>query len=126
MSIQELQLVRLKNEFPTAAVIPLADGSAAINLPEMPLPPGKWTSNTTSVYFVIPLGYPMARPDCFWTEWTLRLAGGGMPKGTGGQVPPFSQEQLLWFSWHLSSWNPNRDDLLTYVNTIKDRLNRAE
>jgi Prokaryotic E2 family E len=126
MSVQETHLTRLRSEFPAVAVTRLVDGSAAVKIPELRLPTGKWTSDKTSVYFVIPVGYPMARPDCFWTEWSLRLAGGGMPKNTGGQVPPFSQEQLLWFSWHLSSWNPNRDDLVTYINTIKTRLDRAE
>lgn len=126
MSVQESHLARLRKVFPAAEVTSLPDGSAAVKVPGIQLPLGRWNMNSTSVYFLVPVGYPMARPDCFWTEWPLRLAGGGMPKNTGSQVPPFSREQMLWFSWHLSSWNPNRDDLLTYVNTIRDRFNRAE
>lgn len=69
-------------------------------------------------------GYPQARPDCFWADGGLRLASGGMPINSAIQVIPDFPElgQLIWFSWHLTSWDPNRDNLVTYLHAIRRRL----
>lgn len=122
MSIFEQQFEVLKQWYPTAAFQVRPDGR--LIQVEMDVPPG-WNKDRVKVTFIAPNGYPQARPDCFWTDNDLRLAGGGQPanasanhNGHGGP------EQLLWFSYHASAWNPNKDSLLTYVNIIKQRLNQ--
>jgi hypothetical protein len=41
-------------------------------------------------------------------------------------VIPETAESGLWFSWHLQGWNPNRDTLSSWMNTIADRLRRLQ
>jgi hypothetical protein len=43
---------------------------------------------------------------------------------------PGAGQQGLWFSWHIvdqnMNWNPNRDDLETYVGVIAERFRRLQ
>lgn len=82
---------------------------------------------TTAVRLIVPLGYPMARPDCFWADASLRLAGGGMPQNSAPTPVPETAEPALWFSWHLTQpWDPARDNLLTWLAVIVGRLGLAK
>lgn len=99
----------------------LPDGSHLITVPSIDLPTG-WSKNQVSVKFIAPVGYPLARPDCFWTDADLKLANGAQPQNTGPNAIPHVSTPHLWFSWHVSSWNPNNDNLLTYLYVIKRRL----
>jgi len=79
----------------------------------------------------VPVGYPGPYPDSFWVTSGLRLAGGAMPRNI--QEPydiPETGERDLWFSWHIveqqMNWNPNRDDLETFVAVIAERFRRLE
>ena len=88
------------------------------------LPPG-WNKSQTRIWVVVPVGYPVAKPDCFWTEQDLRLQTGSMPNNTGNTHLPHHNEPLLWFSWHATKWNPNKDTLLTYLRLVEARLRDA-
>lgn len=125
MTLQEKQLERLRREFPQARLEPRPDGSYVVVVPNVPLPAG-WSKNATTVIFHAPVGYPAAKPDCFWADADLRLAAGTPPKNTGFQPPPSGGEPKLWFSWHTETWNPNRDSLVSYLKAIEDRLKRPE
>lgn len=120
MTPTEKQFNDLKEVYKNAARDVQADGSAAIVVPNVQLPAG-WTPNITTVRFIVPVGYPASRPDCFWTD-QLRLAGGAVPKNTGANEMPGGPAGLLWFSWHVATWSPNHDTLLTYFNVIKKRF----
>jgi hypothetical protein len=126
MSVLDDQLERLRVEFPTAKLTPQSNGSTLITITNFPLRQGLWNKPSTTIYFIAPVGYPIARPDCFWTEPDLRMASGAPPQNTGQQTPPFDSQPKLWFSWHPSSWSANRDNLLTYTRLIKERLKRTE
>lgn len=117
----EQQFELVKNQVSTAELKRLPDGSFLVSIPEFALPDG-WSKPSVHLKFVAPVGYPLARPDCFWTDADLRLASRNMPQNTGATPIPHVGGQHLWFSWHLSSWNPNSDSLLTYLNVIKRRL----
>ena len=99
----------------------LVDGSHLITVGGVKLPSG-WSKSETSVKFLAPVGYPFSKPDCFWTEPDLRLANGNLPMNTGSNPIPHVGPGNLWFSWHVASWNPNCDNLLTYWYVIKRRL----
>ena len=103
------------------------DGSALITVPNVALrPTGGWNVERTNVMFLAPVGYPQSRPDCFWTDAGVRLASGALPKNSGLQNPPHVPEPRLWFSWHVSHWDPSKDNFLTYLNVIKRRLREPE
>lgn len=97
------------------------DGSCLVTVPNVLLPAG-WTPNTTTVRFIVPVGYPTARPDCFWADANLRLDGGRMPQNSGQSPLPNGPNPLLWFSWHLQKWDPNTDSLATYLRVIENRF----
>jgi hypothetical protein len=97
-----------------------------IRVPSVALPVG-WNKQVIRVSFVAPQGYPFAKPDCFWTDNDLRLANGNMPQNAQLNNPiPGVPDSLLWFSWHVDPWNPNRDDLLTWFALIKQRLSKPQ
>ena len=110
-----------RNGYAVVELTNIANGTSLITLREFALPSG-WSKQKATVYFLVPIGYPVARPDTFWTDPELQLAGGGIPVNTGSNqmegVPP----NLLWFSWHPSTWNPNRDNLITYAAMIRRRF----
>jgi hypothetical protein len=122
MTLLEEQIEILRSHYPDVAVRNLPSGAALIVLPNVPLIEG-WSKKSTAVMFLAPVGYPHAKPDCFWTEGDLRLANGVPPASTGpNPIPEVNERGYLWFSWHTAQWNPNRDSLVTYVNVIKNRL----
>ena len=110
-----------RKRFAEAALMPVSNGTALVQLRRFALPPG-WNTTDTDVYFIVPVGYPVARPDTFWTDGGLRLANGGIPMSTGNNQVPGIPPNLLWFSWHPSTWNPNTDNLVTYTGMIARRF----
>ena len=116
--------LKLIQRYRLATLTPVPNGTFVVEIPAFPLPDG-WNARSTTVYFIVPVGYPVAKPDTFWTSPDLRLAGGGMPNGTNQQNPPGIPPDLLWFSWHPSVWNPNRDSLINYAEVIAQRFREA-
>ena len=89
-----------------------------------------WNRQTANLLFLVPPGYPSGPPDCFWVEpGGFRLADGGTPTNSndGSPIPGDTNpvRSTTWFSWHVQSWNPSRDTLLTYLKVILSRLNPA-
>ncbi|HLN27329.1 MAG TPA: E2/UBC family protein [Gemmataceae bacterium] len=121
------QFESLKREFPSATLQSLPSGAVVIAIPDFALPQG-WSHPTTTVRFVAPVGYPFAKPDCFWTSPDLRLATGGVPQAANHTtpIPEFNGLPLLWFSWHTGQWNANRDSFLTYAHVIERRFKQLQ
>jgi hypothetical protein len=124
-SFAELQLESLVTAFPGSELQSLPDGLSLVRVPDLPLPAG-WNQSKTTVWFVVPVGFPTANPDCFFADVSLRLASGAMPGASGMQTIPHLGGQHMWFSWHVTGWNAGRDTLLTFVRVIRDRLNRPQ
>ena len=120
-----VQLDQLKTRYSGATATTRPDGTLLIVVPDIALPAG-WNQPTTTARFLAPGGYPSARPDSFFADRALRLRGGAMPANASEQPLPGTGEVYLLFSWHLSTWNPVADTLLTYVRVITDRLRRAQ
>lgn len=98
-----------------------SDGTILVTIPHFKLREG-WSKPEVTVYFVIPVGYPMAKPDCFWTDDDLRLRGGALPTNTTSNTNYGGPRNLLWFSYHATFWEPNKDNVETYLRIIKQRL----
>lgn len=120
----DVQLQRLKERYPDASWREAPGIGHVITLPQFTLPPG-WNKQTCQICFIAPQGYPYAKPDCFWTDQDLRLMSPpGMPQNTGNSAGAPDLSGMLWFSWHTDHWNASRDDLLSWVASIRDRLSR--
>lgn len=124
------QFEQLRGRYPAATLQELPSSAALVIIPGVKLPPG-WSSPTTSIYFIVPAGYPGPTPDCFWADQGLVLVNGAAPQAS--QSPnaiPETNIQGRWFSWHVTggqqNWHPNRDDLMTYVRIVLDRFRAAQ
>lgn len=88
-----------------------------------------WNRPTADLIFVAPPGYPAAQPDCFWVEPNnFRLENGATPQAAndGNPIPgDVAGRSTTWFSWHVQSWNPSRDTLITYFKVVLSRLSPA-
>lgn len=127
--LEALKADREEEGAPPPEQIRLPNGGYLIRVPEVDIGLG-WNQRKADVLFVAPPGYPAAQPDCFWVEPAgLRLEGGGTPQNSNDSNPIPGDVQngrrTTWFSWHLQSWNPNRDSLLTFFNVIMKRLKPA-
>lgn len=125
MGLFEEQFEELKKQYPSAENQNDGTGAILVKIPDFSLPTG-WSKAKTNLFFKVPVGYPVAKPDCFWVDADLRLQNGNMPKNSGLQAIPPGQEQKLWFSWHINSWIPNQNNLKSYVAIIIKRLNIFE
>ncbi len=86
-----------------------------------------WNRPKTDLLFVAPPAYPAASPDCFWVApGQFRLANGSTPQGSSDSNPipddTDAGRQTTWFSWHLANWDPNRDNLITFLKVALGRL----
>lgn len=124
MDTVELHFQRLHERYENATLTRRPDGTALVTVPAFRVPTG-WNAESVAVYFIAPVGYPAARPDCFWTAPDLRLASGMMPTNAQMNANHGGPEQLLWFSYHPTAWNPLKDDLVTYLQIIGTRLREA-
>jgi len=115
----------LREKFPAAELLPMASGAALVHIPAVRLPSG-WNRSATSIWFVAPVGYPAAKPDCFWADSGLCLQNGAAPNATNQTpIPERGGAALTWFSWHVGKWDPIRDSLLKYTQVILNRLDPA-
>jgi|SRR5580698_2242549 hypothetical protein len=87
-----------------------------------PIPPG-YSRPTTDLLVRVPLSYPDAGPDMFWTDPDLRLIDGGSPQ-CGDLIETYLGKPWRRFSWH-SAWRPATDSLESYLYFIRLRLERA-
>lgn len=105
----------------------MSNGGTLIRVVGVPLT--GWNRPIANVLFVAPPGYPSAMPDCFWVEEAgLRLENGSTPQNTNDSNPIPGDTQArstTWFSWHVQSWNPNKDSLKGFFHSIMDRLRPA-
>jgi hypothetical protein len=123
----DYQIQQLRERYGDVVAEKLPSGTTLVTISTVPLPPG-WTKLTTSIRFLVPPGYPFAALDCFWADPDLMLEGGRIPQNAAATNPiPEKGEQGMWFSWHLTQpWNPNRDSLSSWMNTVADRLRRLQ
>ena len=118
---EQFEALRRARYFAEGRIERRSDGSALITIPNVPLPDG-WNVRTTDVCFVVPVGYPVARPDTFWADPDLRLGTTAMPANTALNANYGGPAPRLWFSFHPSHWNPSVDTLLTFAKLVQARL----
>lgn len=126
--VAALRADRAREQAPAPEYTQLPNGAYLIRVADVDIGLG-WNRRTANILFVAPPGYPAAQPDCFWIEPDgLRLEGGGTPLNSNDANPIPGEapgRKTTWFSWHLQSWDPNRDSLLTFFNVILNRLKPA-
>lgn len=93
--------------------------------PGFRLPPARFNRPRTDLLVIVPLPYPEAKLDMFYTEPDLTLANGGIPRGAE-TIEMHVGRNWRRFSWHTSTWDPAVDDLLSHVGMIEQRLSQPD
>ncbi|MBV9719231.1 MAG: hypothetical protein JOZ77_07920 [Candidatus Eremiobacteraeota bacterium] len=83
-----------------------------------------WSKPQSAVAFVVPAGFPVQRPDCFWTDGDLTLQSGAAPANSQMSQPHPVHPGMRWFSYHPNIWDV-RDTVETYWHLIQGRLLQA-
>jgi len=73
----------------------------------------------------LPLQFPEAAPDMFWTDPVASYVGGGVPPASELRETYVGRSWQRW-SRHFgrSHWRPGVDDLRSYVRLIRSTLER--
>jgi hypothetical protein len=123
MAIADEQLEDIARAY-KVKVSSLPSGARLVEIAGYQLPVG-WNRDVVTILFVLPPAFPAAPPDCFWVEpGGLRLENGNTPQNTNDANPiPEVGQRGTWFSWHLQDWNPNRNGVRSFFQSIVSRLN---
>lgn len=89
---------------------------------QFPIPAG-YNQPHADVLVRIPLAYPDAGPDMFWTSPQLSRQDGRPPQ-SAEVMESYIGQQWRRFSWHLI-WKPNTDTLDSYIHFVRRGLERA-
>lgn len=73
----------------------------------------------------VPLSYPDAGPDMFWTEETVTLANGNIPQNAE-LIEQHIGKSWRRFSWHHSPWSSVSDNMTGYVEFVRARLRQQK
>jgi len=95
-----------------------------IIIQKYPLPPG-WNKKETRLLLISDVSYPNSKLDMFWVDVDLKLDGDRVPQA-GGTVENYRGQQWQRFSWHVQNWNPARDNVITYLDTVDARLRQLQ
>lgn len=102
--------------------VEVLEEAAFINviLPDFPTGP-EFCAPVTTVLLRVPRAYPDAGLDMFWTDPSLLLHGGGVPRNADA-MEIHAGRQWRRFSWHHNGWHPGLHNLTTYVEFVRRRF----
>ena len=116
------QLGDVQRRYPHACLQQYPDGLRALVIPGVPLG-GGWSATTATLRFLVPVGFPHVKPDCFYTDAGLQLAGARDPQSSNLQAA--FGGSYRWFSWHISAWDPVHGSLDQFLHVCEARLREA-
>jgi hypothetical protein len=95
-------------------------GMADLVFRDFPIGPG-FNLQACDLLIRVPLSYPAAGPDMFWTDPGLVLADGREPQ-SANIFEVHSGRRWRRFSWHRKAWDGVRDNLWSYLEFVRHRL----
>lgn len=118
----EREFELLRTAYPNAILDPSRQW---VEVPDFPLPDGRYPSPSVRVRMALTAAYPDVAPDNFFVPAGFVLRDGGSPSNYS-DVEKFGGR---WgqFSWHPRTWraapDPERgDSLCTFFNSVRKRL----
>ena len=111
--------------FAVAAHRPLVNGAQIYVLFDHYQLPAGWSKSETRLLLITDISYPNSKLDMFWVDTDLKLQSGNIPQ-CAATLETHLGENWQRFSWHVQTWNPARDNLMTYLATVDARLRRLE
>ena len=113
---------KLRKEGRTVETIPGDEIGVVIR--DYPVPAEIWNESAADLLIKTHPTYPNATIDMFWLDPPISLRR-GVP-ASGATLEAQFGKRWQRFSWHVGSWDPAHDNLLTYLAVVDDRLNRNE
>ena len=95
---------------------------------KFPLPEGVYNQNSTDLLIFTTQLYPNSNFDMFWTEESLTLKNGQVPKNAE-VIEIHLGKRWRRFSYHPYNnrpWNPAQDNIATYLEYVKQRLRKGD
>lgn len=99
-----------------------------IQFKDFPLPAGLYNADTTGLLIFTTSNYPNAGFDMFWTDPSLALRDGRVPK-QADQLELHLGQNWRRFSYHPYneiSWNPSEDNVVRFVAYVQQRLRNGD
>jgi len=93
-----------------------------IVIKNFPLPTG-FKIEKTDLLLKIPISFPNGKPDMFWVNPDAIPKAKKLPFTP--QIEANLGRQWLRYSWHLQKWNPNHDNLFTFIEFIESGLKKV-
>lgn len=90
-----------------------------------PIPAHIYSSDKVDLLVIAHPSYSNPKMDMFWVDPPVTLKKNGQDPKSTGTATKFGKSWQQ-FSWHVNTWNPAKDNLITYLDTINDRLRRDE
>jgi hypothetical protein len=118
----EPEVEKIRAEFGSCEPRPQPDGSVVLAIGPVTLNSG-WGRTESRIFLVVPPGYPEQRPQGFFADGGLTLAGGA-PAKCSGQTN-IAGETTTSFCWNPENWDPSKDDLWKYVKLMAERFDEA-
>lgn len=85
--------------------------------------PETYLPRQSDVLIMIPVGYPNAQLDMFWTYPEVKLADGNVPVTTEHRQ---EFHEKIWQRWSRHGpWRPSKDNLMTFISSIKSELQKG-
>lgn len=88
------------------------------------IPSNIWDCDKVDLLVITHSTYPNAKMDMFWVDPPITLKSGALANAVSLETKCGKNRQR--FSWHINSWNPAHDNIITYLNVVNDRLKRNE
>jgi len=73
----------------------------------------------------LPVGYPNANPDMYWTRPDVQLAGGGTPRAAEHREPYLGTSWQRWSRHFPGGWRPGIDGLRSYLAAVRHDLEKG-
>lgn len=122
VELLEPEVEKLREEFGTCDVRSQPDGTVVLVLGPVSLNSG-WGIGESRIFLVVPPGYPEQRPQGFFADGGLTLAGGAPAKCSG--PTNVAGEAVTSFCWNPQLWDPAKDDLWKYAKLMAERFDEA-
>ena len=97
-SVIQAQFARVLQDFPGATMAEQPDGTIHVEARNIQVPPG-WNKPATSILVILPVTFPEARPNGFYADPDLNLAGGGV----GGEQQVIAGRHWRYFCWQVQA-----------------------
>jgi hypothetical protein len=83
--------------------------------------PDGYVPAVTDLMMIADYQYNQSALDMFWTSPHVRCVGGAWPQAAD-QFCEYAGRTWQRWSWHYAGWNPTTHNLITHLETCRDRL----